>query len=118
MAFLNKGDKVLIPNPGYPTYTSVTKLVQAKSIFYNLSEKNKWQPDIEKLFKMNVSGVKIMWLNYPNMPTGADFNHIVLQKIINWANKNDHLNNHLKLMLLFPVIPDKNIKKTLLYATQ
>ena len=51
MAFLNKGDKVLIPNPGYPTYTSVTKLVQAKSIFYNLSEKNKWQPDIEKLFK-------------------------------------------------------------------
>ena len=91
MAFLNKGDKVLIPNPGYPTYTSVTKLVQAKSIFYNLSEKNKWQPDIEKLFKIDVSGVKIMWLNYPNMPTGADFNHIVLQKIINWANKKNIL---------------------------
>ena len=91
MAFLNKGDKVLIPNPGYPTYTSVTELVQAKSIFYNLSEKNKWQPDIEKLFKMNVSGVKIMWLNYPNMPTGADFNHVVLQKIINWAIKKNIL---------------------------
>ena len=91
MAYLNKGDKVLIPNPGYPTYLSVTELVQAKPILYNLLEKNKWQPDIENLFKMNVNGVKIMWLNYPNMPTGADFNYNVLKKIINWANKKNIL---------------------------
>ncbi len=91
MAYLNKGDKVLIPNPGYPTYLSVTELVQAKPILYNLFEKNKWQPDIENLFKMNVNGVKIMWLNYPNMPTGADFNYNILKKIINWANKKNIL---------------------------
>jgi len=91
MAFLNKGDKVLIPNPGYPTYNSVTQLLEAQSLFYDLSIKNNWQPDIDQLFKMDVSRVKIMWLNYPHMPTGADLDSSVLQEIIIWANQNDIL---------------------------
>ena len=71
MAFLNEGDEVLIPNPGYPTYTSVTKIVGAKPVFYNLDQVNNWQPNIEALEKQNLSKVKIMWVNYPHMPTGA-----------------------------------------------
>ena len=83
MAFLNKGDKVLIPNPGYPTYSSVTKLVEAEPIFYNLTEENNWMPNFEELEKEDLSQVKIMWLNYPHMPTGAvaskqDFEQLVL----------------------------------------
>lgn len=83
MAFLNKGDKVLIPNPGYPTYASVTKLVEAEPIFYNLTTENNWMPNFEELEKEDLTKVKIMWLNYPHMPTGAvasteDFEQLVL----------------------------------------
>ena len=81
MAFLNPGDKVLIPNPGYPTYQSVTRLLQATPVFYDLSPKNDWQPDLEALNQMDLNGVKLMWINYPNMPTGADFNYNILKKI-------------------------------------
>ncbi|MCM4157188.1 aminotransferase class I/II-fold pyridoxal phosphate-dependent enzyme [Gramella sp. AN32] len=71
MAFLNKGDEVLLPNPGYPTYSSVTKLLEAETRFYPLSEESNWMPDLKKLAEEDLSKVKIMWVNYPNMPTGA-----------------------------------------------
>ena len=71
MAYLNEGDQVLIPNPGYPTYESVTKLVGAKPLFYELDEANNWMPDLLALEKLDLSKVKIMWVNYPHMPTGA-----------------------------------------------
>lgn len=71
MAFLNKGDEVLIPNPGYPTYASVTNLVEAKPIYYNLTAATNWLPDLAELEKRDLSKVKLMWINYPHMPTGA-----------------------------------------------
>ena len=71
LAFLDKGDKVLVPDPGYPTYMSAARLVQAEVITYDLKEENGWLPDFEALEKMDLKGVKIMWTNYPNMPTGA-----------------------------------------------
>ena len=71
LAFLDKGDKVLVPDPGYPTYSSASKLVEAEIVTYGLREDNGWQPDFESLEAMDLSGVKIMWTNYPNMPTGA-----------------------------------------------
>ena len=71
LAFLDKGDKVLVPDPGYPTYSSASKLVEAEILTYDLREDNGWRPDFEALEKMDLSGVKIMWTNYPNMPTGA-----------------------------------------------
>ena len=71
MAFLNPDDEVLIPNPGYPTYTSVTRLVEAEPVYYNLDASNNWMPDYEALSKKDLSKVKLMWVNYPHMPTGA-----------------------------------------------
>jgi len=91
MAFLNKGDKVLIPNPGYPTYSSVTKLLGAVPLYYDLDFSNNWQPDFEKLNKINLKDVKIMWINYPNMPTGADFCEKTISKIVQWAEKKNIL---------------------------
>ena len=91
MAFLNKGDKVLIPNPGYPTYSSVTKLLEAEPVFYDLKEKNNWQPDFEFLEQLDLSRVKLMWLNYPNMPTGAQVNLDTFSRLIMWAKKNNIL---------------------------
>ncbi len=87
MAFLNPGDKVLIPNPGYPTYESVTKLLEAKPIFYDLSATNNWQPDLESLDQMDLEGVKIMWINYPHMPTGANADVTTFSKLISWARE-------------------------------
>ncbi|APQ16611.1 pyridoxal phosphate-dependent aminotransferase [Maribacter hydrothermalis] len=71
LSFLNEGDEVLIPNPGYPTYTSVTNLVGAIPKYYDLTAENGWFPDLEKLAKQDLSKVKVMWLSYPHMPTGA-----------------------------------------------
>ena len=71
LAFLNPGDKVLVPDPGYPTYSSATALTEAKLVPYDLKADNGWQPDFDALEKMDLDGVKIMWTNYPNMPTGA-----------------------------------------------
>ena len=82
MAFLNKGDGVLIPNPGYPSYASVGSLMQAKVIAYNLNESNNWQPDYQALEKQNLSKAKIMWLNYPHMPTGASATKEGFQKLL------------------------------------
>lgn len=85
MAFLNKGDQVLIPNPGYPTYSSVTKILEAEPVFYDLVEKNNWQPDWKYLESIDSNKIKLMWLNYPNMPTGAKTDLNTLDRLIDWA---------------------------------
>lgn len=87
LAFLNPGDGVLVPNPGYPTYTSVSKLVEAKIIPYELKEELGWQPDFETLEKMDLSGVKLMWTNYPNMPTGANASVELYQKLVDFGRR-------------------------------
>lgn len=89
MAFLNEGDQVLIPNPGYPTYSSVTRLLQADPILYDLKEENNWQPDFEALEQLDLSRVKLMWLNYPHMPTGAKADVSTFTRLITWAKKNN-----------------------------
>lgn len=85
MAFLNPGDKVLIPNPGYPTYQSVTRLVEAEPIFYDLKADHQWQPDLEALNQIDLTAVKLMWVNYPHMPTGANHQRETYEKLIPWA---------------------------------
>jgi len=85
MAFVDKGDKVLVPDPGYPTYTSASKMVEAEILTYDLKEDNGWYPDFEALEKMDLEGVKIMWVNYPHMPTGAPASAQVYQKIVDFA---------------------------------
>jgi LL-diaminopimelate aminotransferase len=91
MAYLNEGDAVLIPNPGYPTYTSVTKLVGADPIFYDLKANSNWQPDLAALEAMDLSKVKIMWVNYPHMPTGTFGDHTILKTLIAFAKKHSIL---------------------------
>ena len=91
MAFLNKGDQVLIPNPGYPTYSAVTQLVEASPVFYNLSDTNNWQPDLKALEALDTSKIKLMWLNYPHMPTGAKADRKTLKQLIQWAAKEEIL---------------------------
>lgn len=87
LAFLNEGDEVLIPNPGYPTYASVTELVQAKAIYYDLTEDTNWQPDFEKLEALDLSKVKLMWVSYPHMPTGANGTLELYQKLVDFGKK-------------------------------
>lgn len=91
LAFLNEGDHVLIPNPGYPTYTSVTNLVQAVPVYYDLKEENAWEPDFEALEKLDLSKVKIMWLGYPHMPTGARGSLALFEKLVAFAKKHNIL---------------------------
>ena len=91
MAFLNEGDGVLVPNPGYPTYTSVTKLVGANPIFYDLTAANQWQPDFDALEELDLSSVKIMWVNYPHMPTGAQGLETTFEKLIAFGKKHNIL---------------------------
>ncbi|MFY0603034.1 MAG: aminotransferase class I/II-fold pyridoxal phosphate-dependent enzyme [Flavobacteriaceae bacterium] len=87
MAFVNQGEEVLIPNPGYPTYTSVTNLVGGKPIFYDLDATNDWQPDFDDLEKKDLSKVKIMWVSYPHMPTGAKAKETTFKKLIAFAQQ-------------------------------
>ena len=91
MAYLNQGDAVLIPNPGYPTYMSVTKLVGAIPVFYDLKAASNWQPDLVSLNAMDVSKIKLMWVNYPHMPTGTLADKEILKGLIDFAKKNDIL---------------------------
>lgn len=91
LAFLNEGDEVLIPNPGYPTYTSVTKLVGAVPTYYDLTEENGWFPDLEELAKQDLSKVKVMWLSYPHMPTGATARKEQFVKMVAFAQKHEIL---------------------------
>jgi aspartate/methionine/tyrosine aminotransferase len=85
LAFLNEGDGVLVPAPGYPTYTSASLLTQARIIRYDLREENGWQPDFEALEQLDLSGVKLMWVNYPHMPTGASASPELYRKIVDFA---------------------------------
>ncbi|CAM1357163.1 pyridoxal phosphate-dependent aminotransferase [Tenacibaculum halocynthiae] len=87
LAFLNEGDHVLIPNPGYPTYSSVTNLVGAKSVFYELDATNNWQPNFNELEKFDLTNVKLMWVNYPHMPTGTKALKETYQQLIEFGKK-------------------------------
>lgn len=87
LAFVNPGDEVLVPNPGYPTYTSLSKILGAKIVNYNLREDNGWQPDFEELEKMDLSRVKLMWTNYPNMPTGGNARMDTYERLVAFAKK-------------------------------
>lgn len=89
MAFLNPGDGVLVPNPGYPTYSSVSKLVGARILAYELDEDNGWQPDFNALESMDLSGVKLMWVNYPNMPTGARASRALYERLVDFGRRHN-----------------------------
>ncbi len=91
MAFLNPGDKVLVPNPGYPTYSSVANLVGAEMVNYELDEDNNWAIDIEKLKTLPLDEVKLMWINFPNMPTGADYDFDTLKQLVDLAHQHKFL---------------------------
>ena len=91
MAFLNKGDQVLIPNPGYPTYTSVTNLVEAVPVFYDLTSEHNWEPNFKQLEQQDLSNVKLMWVNYPHMPTGAKATEDLFKKLIAFGKKHQLL---------------------------
>lgn len=87
LAFVNPGDKVLVPNPGYPTYTSLSKILGAEVVNYNLREGNGWQPDFNELESMDLTGVRLMWTNYPNMPTGAPAQMETYRKLVSFARR-------------------------------
>ncbi len=87
LAFCNPGDKVLIPNPGYPTYTAVNKLFGTQIVYYDLLEDNGWQPDFDALEKMDLEDVKLMWTNYPNMPTGGNARMETYEKLVDFARR-------------------------------
>ncbi len=91
MAFLNEGDEVLLPNPGYPTYASVTKLVGAVPKTYDLKAENGWFPDLNELSKQDLSKTKVMWVSYPHMPTGATATITQLKALVDFANSNEIL---------------------------
>ena len=89
LAFCNPGDKVLVPNPGYPTYTSLSKILGQQIVNYDLREDNGWQPDFDALEKMDLSGVKLMWTNYPNMPTGGKALRSTYERLVKFAKDHD-----------------------------
>ena len=91
MAFLNPGDKVLIPNPGYPTYSSVTRLVNAEAVYYDLISSTGWLPDFDQLENLAAQGIKLMWINYPHMPTGAKADLTTLERLVGFAQKHNIL---------------------------
>lgn len=91
LAFVNPGDKVLVPNPGYPTYTSLSRLLGAEVVNYNLRPENGWQPDFDELEKMDLTGVKILWSNYPNMPTGAPACRSTYERLVDFARRHNIL---------------------------
>lgn len=91
LAFLNKGDQVLIPELGYPTYTSVTKMVEAEPVFFPLLEDQGWEPDWNYLEGLDYSRIKLIWINYPHMPTGTRCNQETLQRFVDLAKKHDLL---------------------------
>jgi len=94
MTYLNNGDEVLIPNPGYPTYSSAVKLAGGKCVEFDLKEENNWEPDFEALEKRNLSRVKLMWINYPEMPTGKQASVELFKKIITFGRKHNILICH------------------------
>ena len=91
LAFVNPGDKVLVPNPGYPTYTSLSKILGAEVVNYNLRDDDGWQPDFNELESMDLTGVRIMWTNYPNMPTGAPARMETYKRLVSFARRHNIL---------------------------
>lgn len=89
LAFVNPGEKVLVPNPGYPTYTSASSICGAEIISYDLDENNNWQPDFEALEQLDLTDVKLMWVNYPNMPTGANGSMELFEKLVAFGKKHE-----------------------------
>ncbi len=89
LAFVNPGEEVLVPNPGYPTYTSLSRILGVNVVNYNLLEKNKWQPDFDELEKTDLSRVKLMWTNYPNMPTGGNAMTETYRKLTDFAHRHN-----------------------------
>lgn len=89
LAFVNPGDGVLVPNPGYPTYTSASRLCEARIIPYDLDEERGWQPDFDTLERTDLTGVKLMWTNYPNMPTGARATRTLFERLVDFGRRHD-----------------------------
>ncbi len=89
LAFVNPGDQVLVPNPGYPTYTSLSRILGAEIVNYDLTPENGWQPDFDALERMDLTRVKLMWTNYPNMPTGANAQMETYQKLVDFAQRHN-----------------------------
>lgn len=89
LAFVNPGDQVLVPNPGYPTYTSLSKILGAEVVNYNLREESGWQPDFDELESMDLSRVRLMWTNYPNMPTGGNARRETYERLVVFAKKHN-----------------------------
>ncbi|MEA4983016.1 MAG: aminotransferase class I/II-fold pyridoxal phosphate-dependent enzyme [Paludibacter sp.] len=89
LAFVNPGESVLVPNPGYPTYTSASRICEANIISYDLDEQNNWQPDFEALEQMDLSNVKLMWVNYPHMPTGANGSMELFEKLVAFGKRHN-----------------------------
>ena len=87
MAFVNPGDAVLVPNPGYPTYTSASRLARARVLYYDLTEENGWEPDFEALERMPLESVKIMWVNYPHMPTGHAASRSLFERLVDFGRR-------------------------------
>lgn len=87
LAFVNPGDQVLVPNPGYPTYTSLSRILGAEIVNYDLKEENGWMPDFDALEKMDMSRVKLMWTNYPNMPTGVNATYELYERLVDFARR-------------------------------
>jgi len=87
LAFVNPGEKVLVPNPGYPTYTSLSRLLGAEVVNYNLKEELQWQPDFDELEQMDLSGVRLMWTNYPHMPTGGRPMRQTYERLVGFARR-------------------------------
>lgn len=89
LAFVNPGDGVLVPNPGYPTYTSVSNLAEAKIYTYNLTEENGWYPNFDELENLPLDEIKLMWVNYPNMPTGAPASVELFEQLVDFGKKHN-----------------------------
>lgn len=89
LAFVNPGDGVLVPNPGYPTYSSVSKLAEAEVYAYNLKEDAGWYPDFDELEKLPLEKIKLMWVNYPNMPTGATASKELYERIVDFGKRHN-----------------------------
>ena len=94
MAFLNEGDEVLVPDPGYPAYSAVTRLLGGKTVSYKLTEEQGWYPDFDALEKQDLKKVKIMWVNYPHMPTGARATPDLFEKLVQFGLRNQILICH------------------------
>ena len=89
LALVNPGEQVLVPNPGYPTYTSLSRLLGAEVVYYNLDEVHQWQPNFEELEQMDLTKVKVIWTNYPHMPTGAAAQMSTYRRLVEFAKRHN-----------------------------